>query len=881
MTGDPQKPDDIDDPSQPRRLDESSGEGSRTWDRVDALFHEALELDSAARETLIRQVEATDPGLAAEVRSLLASYEMVGDFLSHPLTSLLAEVAAPGDKVGPYRLVEEIGHGGMGVVFRAVREDEHFSKEVAIKLISPGMRSQGILERFRGERQILAMLDHPNIARLIDGGSTPDGSPYLVMEYVAGQPLLRYCDDRKLGIDERLVVFLTVCDAVQFAHQRLVVHRDLKSDNILVTEDGSPRLLDFGIAKLTSLEPGSTPAPVTAPMQRLLTPDYASPEQVRGEPVTVASDVYSLGVILYELLTGTRPLRFETRTPEEVLRVVTGVEPDAPSSVIARTRSAETALLRGATVTRLRRHLAGDLDYIILKTLEKEPARRYGSVEQLAHDIRRYLEKLPVLARGRTTTYLLSRLVRRHRVEVVTAGLVMLSLVAGLVGTAWQARVASRERDRAKRRFEEVRALAHAVIFPIHDAMANLPGSTKAREILVFHALRYLDSLSQEASGDWGLQHELAVAYGKIGDVQGRPMFPNLGRMPEALQSYQRSLALLQSAAAACPDSMGIQRDLVVTMQRLGDVLGRMGRRDEGMKMEMDAKRHVLAQRALHPDDPLLIGDLGVATDRLSDLKFAAGDTLGAVKEITEGNVALEQLYRKNPKDPAVRRSLMVGLAKLARLLEQQDRSRAGDYYAKSQDLAEQAVHEFPNNTDASRDLGIVYSWRSLFMAEDGMIDSALALHERGTRIAEGLAESDPSDVLQQADLANGQFEVGTILMKGQRYPQAEESFAEAYRRFTRLAAHDTSNAETRMFLARTSRQAGEACQKASRSGARDTAARWKLKARDWFEKSLAHYRQLGKEGALSGREAGAPAEVSNQLAALQGSAGGDPDSSR
>ncbi|HEU4941612.1 MAG TPA: hypothetical protein VFT97_08345, partial [Candidatus Eisenbacteria bacterium] len=351
--------------------------------------------------------------------------------------------------------------------------------------------------------------------------------------------------------------------------------------------------------------------------------------------------------------------------------------------------------------------------------------------------------------------------------------------------------------------------------------------------------------------------------------------------MPEALQSYQRSLALLQSAAAACPDSMGIQRDLVVTMQRLGDVLGRMGRREEGMKMELDAKRHVLAQRALHPDEPLLVGDLGVATDRLSDLKFAAGDTLGAVKEITEGSDVFEQLYRKNPKDPAVRRSRMVGLAKLARLLEQHDRGRAGDYYAKSQDLAEQAVQEFPNNTDASRDLGIVYSWRSLFMAEYGSIDSALALHEQGMRIAEGLAASDPSDVLQQADLANGHLEVGTILMKGRRYAQAEESFAEAYRRFTRLAAHDTSNAETRTFLARASRQAGEACQKASRSGTRNDATRWKLKARDWYEKSLAHYRQLGKAGALSGQDAGAPAEVSNQLAALQGSAGGDPDSSR
>ena len=598
-------------------------EAPRTWDRVHALFHEALDLDPAGRESLLRQTAEREPALEEQVRSLLASHEGAGGFLDTPPTAPFFVAAAPGDRIGSYRIIEEIGHGGMGVVYRAVRDDEHFSKEVAIKLIDPAMRSDGLLKRFRAERQILAMLDHPHIARLIDGGSTTDGSPYLVMEYVTGKPLLRYCDDRKLDVDARLTLFLAACGAVQFAHQHLVVHRDLKSDNILVTEDGSPRLLDFGIAKLTAQEGEGRPGTLTAPMNRMFTPDYASPEQVRGEPVTVAGDVYSLGVILYELMTGTRPLHFATRTPEEILRVATQEEPALPSSAVARAQSSETALRRGATARGLRRRLAGDLDYIILKALEKEVTRRYGSVEQFARDIRRYMEGFPVLARGRTTAYLLSRMVRRHRVAVITGGLVAASLIAGLIGTAWQARVASLERDRAKRRFEDVRSLARAVVFDIHDAIANLPGSTKARETLVLHALRYLDNLSREAHGDGSLEHELGVAYGKIGDVQGRPMFPNLGRSEDALRSYQRSQELLRSAAARSPDSLYFSRDLVVTMQRLGDLLGRMGKKEEAMRMELDAKRRIVDERARHPEDVLLKGDFGVACDRLSDLNLA------------------------------------------------------------------------------------------------------------------------------------------------------------------------------------------------------------------------------------------------------------------
>jgi len=557
---------------------------SSAWLKLQDLFDRALEMPSETRESFLSQIP--DPELVAEVRSLLQAHEQSSGFLDSPPDLTFGHNAVPGDRIGRYRIEEEIGRGGMGVVYRATRDEEGFVQQVAIKLIDAGMLSQEILKRFRAERQILALLDHPNIARLIDGGSTTDGRPFLVMEYVSGAPLLAWCDQRRLGIAERLATFLTVCDAVQFAHQRLVVHRDLKPENILVTADGSPRLLDFGIAKLLSPE-GVAAGTLTLPMNRMLTPDYASPEQIRGEPATVAGDVYSLGVILYELLSGSRPHRFTTRSPEEILRVVTHEEPPLPSTVAA--RSPEAAQRRADTTNRLRRRLAGDLDYVVLKALEVDPKRRYGSVDQLAQDVRRHLSGLPVLARGRSTTYLVSRFVRRHRAAVVSVGLVVAALVAGLVGTTWQASVARHERDLARRRFEDVRNLAHAVVFDIHDAIANLPGSTKARETLVLHAVRYLDDLSKEAKGDVSLQKELAGAYMKIGDVQGRPMYPNLGQTSAALASYDHSLALLREVARAEPDSTVVTHNLFVVAQRRSDLLNIMGKKQEAFAVAEQA----------------------------------------------------------------------------------------------------------------------------------------------------------------------------------------------------------------------------------------------------------------------------------------------------
>ncbi|MCM3878095.1 MAG: serine/threonine protein kinase, partial [Thermoanaerobaculia bacterium] len=427
------------------------------WRDVQRLFHEALERPRAERAAFVSGAAAGDAELEAEVASLLASADTDEGFLETPARP---PPETPRSRIGPYDVVREIGHGGMGTVFLAMRADEQFKKRVAIKVVRRGMDTEAVLRRFRQERQILAGLDHPNIARLLDGGNTEDSLPYLVMEYVEGEPVTTWCERRGIGVREKIALYRTICAAVHFAHQNLVVHRDLKPGNILVAEDGAPKLLDFGVAKLLNPEVSGQTLDLTGASVRVFTPEYASPEQIRGERITTATDVYALGVLLHEILTGRRP----------------STEPG-----------------------RTKRTLPPDLDTIVGMATHPEPARRYASAEQLSEDLRRYLEGLPVKARRDTLSYRTGRFLSRHKTGAAAAALVVLSLVGGILATARQARIARAERARADRRFEDVRRLASSFLFEFHDSIRNLPGSTPARELLVRRALEYLGTLSKEA----------------------------------------------------------------------------------------------------------------------------------------------------------------------------------------------------------------------------------------------------------------------------------------------------------------------------------------------------------------------------------------------
>jgi eukaryotic-like serine/threonine-protein kinase len=518
---------------------------------VEELFDKILDRPRSQRYEALEDACGGDLSLKEEVLKLLAAHDREDGLLERPAVAgealrSLRGGAPEGGRVGRYRILREIGKGGMGMVYLAERDDGHFRQRVALKAIH---RSDPELHvRVVAERQILASLEHPNIGRLLDGGVTEDGRPFLVMEYVNGLPIDVYCDRMRLTLRERLALFLTVLKAVEHAHQNLVVHRDLKPSNILVTPSGEVKLLDFGIAKLLNPNLGGGKVPVTRAEDRVLTPEYASPEQIRGEVVTTSADVYSLGVVLYELLTGYRPYHLPDRALPKLLEAVCDKDPPPPSEKVKQAETVdlpdgsrrttlpeEEAESRHTTSHRLRRHLRGDLDAIVMKALRKEPGRRYGSVELLSQDIEHFLAGLPVGARRGTRWYRVQKLVRRHRAEAVAAGVVMLSLMAGAGTAAWQAGVAARERDRATEALRESEEVTDFLVtlFRASDP-TEVPGTTLTAVDLLERGVTRIGDLEAEPLVQARLLRVMARAH------------QNLGRYEDAAGLSGRAVDLLR-----------------------------------------------------------------------------------------------------------------------------------------------------------------------------------------------------------------------------------------------------------------------------------------------------------------------------------------------
>ena len=561
-------------------------ESPRDWARVEAILDEVLDAAPEEREVVLERACGPEPGLRTRVETLLRAMERSDSFLDRPAHESAAHLiremseggapdpdrALPFDRIGPYRLIRELGRGGMGAVYLAERDDE-VRRQVAIKLVSPAAAPH-LRARFLAERQILANLEHPNIARLYDGGTTPDGTPFLVMELVDGQRIDEYCDASRLDVAGRLALFDTICDAVQFAHQSMVVHRDLKPSNVLVTRDGVVKLLDFGVAKLLDVaDAGITQAGFVA-----LTPAYASPEQLRGQAVTVAADVYGLGVLLYELLTGRYPYDLAGKMPFEVARVVHETEPERPS-VAARSDAATEAdaatLLAGASDRArhratspqgLRRRLEGDLDNIVLTALRKEPESRYPSVYHLREDLRRHLDGRPVTARPATLRYRAGKYVRRHRVAVTATGLLLLSLTGGLAATLWQARSAAKQARRA----EEVRDFLVG-LFESSDPDSTVGRTVTARELLD----RGAASLDGRLSTDAALRADML-------DVVSR-LYRELGLLDAARPLAEAALATRRSGAGSDPAGRA------ESAGELASVLYEQGEYEEAEKLAREA----------------------------------------------------------------------------------------------------------------------------------------------------------------------------------------------------------------------------------------------------------------------------------------------------
>jgi len=713
---------------------------SEQWERVKAVVGDALEYPEEERFGFVLRACAGDTALRREVESMLAVSGSKLEACAEGLASTWEDQAAArlGQRIGAYELIREIGRGGMGTVYLARRADEEFEKEVAIKLLKRGTDTDEVLRRFRAEREILARLEHPNIAHLIDAGTTDNGLPYFVMECVVGVTITEFCSANHLGVDDRLRLFLKICAAIQFAHQHLVVHRDVKPANIVVTAEGEPKLLDFGIAKL--LDPAEAPVTVTAVDRQRFTPDYASPEQVRGESITTVSDVYSLGALLYELLAGASPHRFSTKhpSPTELLRVVAEQEPLRPSSVAT----------EAAQKTRLR----GDLDNILLQALRKEPARRYPGVNALAEDIRRHLNNFPVRARKDTVGYRASKFIRRHRAGVTAAALVVIALISGITVAAWQAHVASLERAKAVQRFNQVRELARSVMFDYHDQIASLPGSTTVRHRLVQDSLKYLDNLSREAGNDHGLLRELASAYEKIGLVQGNSYYSNLGDTEGGLKSYRRSLEIRQNLLAADPGNRELQNEVAASYEGVGDILNAKG--DLRACLETYERARELRERVTAAPGSTIPQQLALAElyAKISQVKGSdsyanVGDSAGALASARQGQNLLEPLHTADPANADISSVLSTALTNVSNLIRTTgDLAGALALQRRAVALMEKVSAAHPDNQNYAGETLGARNFLRLSLEDSGQLAEAVEQTRHVLAGMQKLLEADPQN---------------------------------------------------------------------------------------------------------------------------------------
>jgi non-specific serine/threonine protein kinase/serine/threonine-protein kinase len=758
------------------------------WRRIDDLFHRALARPDAERDAFVAEAAGDDPALLAEVRRLLRAHRAAGPgFLDTPAAEAAAGLheddtaSLAGRQVGAYRLIREIGRGGMGSVYLAERADRQYEKRLAIKLVKRGMDSESVLRRFRAERQILASLDHPNIARLVDGGTTDDGRPYFVMELVEGRSIDAYAEAERLTVEARLELFRQVCAAVSYAHQHLVIHRDLKPSNILVTADGTVKLLDFGIARILDDSHPDTPSTVTA--LGLMTPEYASPEQIHGQPTTTLSDVYSLGLILYRLLTGAGPYRFEGRSAEELIRVIGTVEPARPSTTGTGTR-----------------RLRGDLDNIVLKALRKEPARRYASVDQFAEDIRRHLGGLPVIARPDTVRYRATKFVQRNRVAVIGAALVFVTLVAGIVATSWQARraleqerIARTEQARAERRFQELRKLARTVIFDYHDAISDLPGATAVRERLVADGLTYLDALSRDAGTDTALLTELGNAYERMGDVQGGSDFANLGNTEGAIASYRKALELYQARLDITPRDLLTRRDVAVIHAGLGKLAWETGEVDSALAEFRLAVELIEPLVAELPGSDELRMSLGGFQDYVGRILLDRGEVAAAIAAFRAAIRSYEAQTEKTSE--RVRREYASSYEHLAlALLNDNQFEEAHTVIRRSIDNWQSLADEFPNNAGHLRGLGVACFHEGNVLTQLGRREEALASYRGFLASSERLAALDPENDQYRSDEAFALNRMGDRLLELERVGEAIPLYERSRRLRQASAAADSIN---------------------------------------------------------------------------------------
>jgi tetratricopeptide (TPR) repeat protein len=769
------------------------------WKIVEELFHAATEIPANERPAFLERACGGDDGLRAEVESLLA----FDSGKTSPFATLVEAGAARffhtegmlGARVGSYQITESLGHGGMGAVYLAERADDQFSRKAAVKFVRKGMDTPGAVERFLRERQILANLDHPYIGKLLDGGTTDDGIPYFVMEYIQGTPIDEYCNLHGLSVDARCELFRKVCEAVAYAHRSLVVHRDLKPTNILVNEDGAPVLLDFGIAKLVD-ESGAQQHTQTGGTW-MLTPDYASPEQIQGLPTTTSTDVYSLGVVLYQLLTGAKPFRVDSTTPLEIARTICETLPCRPSSVAGS------------------RKVSADLDNIVLMALRKEPERRYSSVDQFREDIFRYLKGRPVIAREDTFTYRAGKFVRRNRAAVVAGALVSASLFGAVAMTAHEARRAGQalvqaeaqrnialaqgaqakaernraeaehvtadqqrelatraeqlaiehakeaeaQRQNAQQRLADLLELGRHSLFDVQDTLSRLPGALEARRDIIVTTRQYLDGLDASAKDDPAVLAMLVTGYTQTGDVLGYPGAPNLGDRNGAIEAWHKARELLSRLKKLQGSNKRTELQDLGLHQRIGVVQESDGNTKVALLEYMDALG--IAHRLAHdyPNDINAVAQTGIIEHNVGTAMTQLHDP-AADDHIRAEVQAYEKTTTLAPDDLNHRLGLASAIAGLGQMFIAEHRLEEGlAEFRRALAIRESVLKLKPG--DGIANSGIAKTWLRIagvlagpWQENLGDTKGAMEACEKAVAVYEALVLADGGNRKAKGDLA-------------------------------------------------------------------------------------------------------------------------------
>ncbi len=715
------------------------------FQRLEELFHDLSPLPTGEREARLAALPEPDSAILAELRRMLAE----GDVEDRPRP---AEPFQPR-RFGPYTTTRLLGQGGMGSVFHARRDDGQFEQEVAIKVVAPHLTGPATLERFLSERRIVAELAHPNITRLLDGGVTGDGAPYLVMEFVEGEPVDVFSDSRKLTVEERVRLFLQVCDAVAFAHRQLIVHRDIKPGNILVDAAGNAKLLDFGAAKLLGMDAAN----LTQTGAAIMTPRYASPEQARGQQVGAQSDIYSLGVLLYELSSATGPFGDAAGPMAEYLRIAENRSAE-PLGVHLGANAAEN---RGVPEPALRRKLAGDLRQILAKCLRHDPEERYRSVDALRADLEAWLSNRPVAARPLTFTYQSRKFAQRHSWKLAAAAIALGAIL-------WQGWIARVERDRALRRFDEVRDLARLVLFDFHDEIGKIPGSMAVRKTLIDRTLTRFEALARESNGDPELLAELAEGQSRLGDILENPYQPTLGEVDKAIAVYRKALEMLDAVPArTAPEAVTQAR--IKLLRNVGRTLWAKGERAEA------EKQLARAVALLDSADPARKGSLDLMLEALA-VRTTLGDFF-IETDAAQGLVVFERavvdLEAIKKADPEGKRQISNGVLqyKIGACREttgdMPGAIRAYRAGLEENDKLSPAQRGDPRNLRARASL---LNTLAMGLASTASPAEALAPANEAVGISRKLAEADPANARAKLSLAVNLNGRNSVLERGGDY---------------------------------------------------------------------------------------------------------------